>query len=282
MRQLRQQGGRFTRENLGDWLWDDLGHGLADQERFLTMMLGCGICFRTRKLSEEPEVWQYAAPDHLPNLEEFRKEHPNLRLPSAETATTAVSVSFRFLHDGLLRTLLARIGGIGQNAPDYWKYGCFFYVQGGETCVRFDSTNTSEGPSAAGSITFSAWGEQGTAILQKLLVEVERLTPGQQLQPIWSGSSAATTVPAVVKPAEQDAGRGLERLHIEDRRVFISYPWGTRDDEGRQHEAFVDRLCNAVKSWGYDLIRDRQQMKPGDSIRQFMDRGAAPRVWCCC
>ncbi len=49
---------------------------MADQERFLTMMLGCGICFRTRKLSrkgERPEVWEYAAPDHLPTLEEFQK-----------------------------------------------------------------------------------------------------------------------------------------------------------------------------------------------------------------
>ncbi len=72
-----------------------------------------------------------------------------------------MTVSFRFLHDGLLRTLLARIGSIGKNAPDYWKYGCYFRTQDSKIRVRFDSTTTPEGPSAAGSITFSAWGEQG-------------------------------------------------------------------------------------------------------------------------
>jgi internalin A len=84
--------------------------------------------------------------------------------------------------------------------------------------------------------------------------------------------------PACPQPLPSSGSHGLESFHIEDRRVFISYPWGT-SEEGRQHNAFVDRLCAAVRSWNYDLIRDRQEIKPGDSIRQFMDRGArAPRV----
>ena len=110
VRQLRQQGGRFTRENLGDWLWDEARHSIADQERFTHMMLQCGICFRIRKLSKEyeyPEVWQYAAPDHLPTLAEFEELYPSIELPDPATAAVAARLSFPFLHDGLLRSLLA-------------------------------------------------------------------------------------------------------------------------------------------------------------------------------
>ena len=41
----------------------------------------------------------------------------------------------------------------------------------------------------------------------------------------------------------------------------------------------MDRLCASVKSWGFDLVRDRWDMKPGDSIRAFMAKEArVPRV----
>jgi internalin A len=196
VRQLRQQGGRFTRENLGDWLWDDAGHSSADQERFLTMMLSCGICFPMRKLSAEgewPGVWQYAAPDHLPTLAEFVQRHPNIELPDPQSATVGVKVDFRFLHDGLLRTLLARMGEIARNAADYWRYGCYFRDPQSDTRVRFDSTTIPDGPSAAGSITFSAWGGQGRQLLEALLAEVQRLSPAQAVQPQWSSQAAGDT-----------------------------------------------------------------------------------------
>jgi internalin A len=267
IRKLRQQQGRFTREDLGDWIWDDAGHSEKDQERFLEMMLGCGICFGTRRLDGAQE---YAAPDHLPGLEAFRQMNPNIDLPDPATATASVRLRLPFMHDGLLRTLLARIGTVGENAPDYWKYGCYFREQKSSARVRFDSVGPDD--AGAGCITFSGWGEQARPILERLVAEAERLTPGQRPQPEWHGL-------AVHPDAESPAAAGLEALRIEDRRVFVSYPWGGDDDAGRRHEAFVDRLCAALESWGFDVIRDRQRMRPGDSIRQFMERGArAPRV----
>jgi serine/threonine protein kinase len=210
LRQLRWQGGRFTRENLGDWMWDRDGHSTADQERFIKMMLGCGICFRTRKLSGEreyPEVWEYAAPDHLPTLAAYQQRNPNHPLPDPTTAPVAASISFRFLHDGLLRTLLARIGTVAGNAPEYWMYGCYFRVQNPDTQLRFDSTTSPEGPSAAGTITFSAWGEQGRELIATLLAEVERLSPGQPVQPVWSSQAVADATPRPAGRHPRQAGR---------------------------------------------------------------------------
>ena len=197
VRRLRQQGGRFTREDLGYWLWDREGHSIADQERFISMMIGCGICFRMRKLSDEgewPEVWEYAAPDHLPTLAEFQRLYPNIELPDPQTARVAVKVDFRFLHDGLLRSLLVRLGEVGKSAADYWRYGCYFRNQESDIRIRFDSATTPDGPSAAGNITFSAWGEQGRELLERLLEEVQRLSPGQRVQPEWSSQEAGDTL----------------------------------------------------------------------------------------
>jgi internalin A len=197
IRQLRQQGGRFTRENLGDWLWDDEGHSVDDQEQFIHMMLSCGICFRLRELSNErtwPKLWQYAAPDHLPTLEEFQKLYPNVELPDPQSATACVKVDFRFLHDGLLRGLLARLGEIGKNAVDYWRYGCYFRNPRTDTRLHFDSTTTVDGPGAAGSIAFSAWGDQSRELVEQLLKEVQRLSPGQPVQPEWFSHKASDTL----------------------------------------------------------------------------------------
>jgi internalin A len=215
VRQLRQQGGRFTRENLGDWLWDDEGHSIDDQERFLRMMLDCSICFRFRKLSaerERPEVWQYAAPDHLPTLAEFEEHQPNIELPDPATATVAAQLPFRFLHDGLLRSLLARIGEIGKTSAEYWRYGCYFFNPKKNLRFRFDSTTTAEGPGAA-AITFSVWGEQGRELIEALLEEVRRLSPAQAVQPQWFGQIAGTTPrPGAWEPS------GPEELGLRERQ----------------------------------------------------------------
>jgi internalin A len=46
---LRGQRGRFTRADLGGWLWNEQEHSIADQELFLSFMQQCGICFALRR-----------------------------------------------------------------------------------------------------------------------------------------------------------------------------------------------------------------------------------------
>ena len=264
MTRLRQQGGRFTREDLGYWLWDPEGHSIADQERFISMMIGCGICFRMRKLSDEgewPEVWEYAAPDHLPTLAEFQRLYPNIELPDPQTARVAVKVDFRFLHDGLLRSLLVRLGEVGKSAADYWRYGCYFRHQESDIRIRFDSTTTPDGPSAAGNITFSAWGEQGRELLERLLEEVQRLSPGQRVQPEWSSQEAGDTLrpgsaglgPSAPDPRRRSRKAGLDSRVRPDRSARVN------EDNGHGREVSVPELCADCPELSSDLegILDR-------------------------
>jgi internalin A len=51
---------------------------------------------------------------------------------------------------------------------------------------------------------------------------------------------------------------------------YISYAWG--DDgtpEGREREAIVDDLCSSFAEVGIEIGRDKNEIKPGDSIEKF-------------
>jgi internalin A len=188
VRYLRQQEGRFTQENLGDWLWNDAKHTPQDQNRFIQMMLQCGICFRIQQLpSDQPGLptWQYAAPDHLPDFEAFQDLNPNFDPPDSSTAAASLRLTFPFLHDGLLRSLLARIGDIARTNASYWRYGCYFRKPKDHLRFRFDSTTAPEGPNASGTITFTAWGPQSDELITQLLSEVRRLSPAQEPKLDW-------------------------------------------------------------------------------------------------
>ena len=86
---------------------------------------------------------------------------------------------------------------------DYWRYGCYFRNPQKNLRFRFDSTTTAEGPGAAGSITFSAWGEQGRELIEALLAEVQRRNPAGGAAPVVQPGSrrhAAPRSPAATRP----------------------------------------------------------------------------------
>ena len=68
VRNIRRNQGRFTRADLEDWVWRERGHGVGEQELFLSMMQSCGICFEHRLASPHDEgESEYIAPDLLPD-----------------------------------------------------------------------------------------------------------------------------------------------------------------------------------------------------------------------
>ena len=61
---------------------------------------------------------------------------------------------------------------------------------------------------------------------------------------------------------------------------FVSYAWGDATPEGKQRAAVVDRLCAAAEARGIRILRDREQLGPGDRISRFMQRiGQGDRVF---
>jgi len=54
-------------------------------------------------------------------------------------------------------------------------------------------------------------------------------------------------------------------------QVFVSYAWGDETEEGRRRQRVVDDLCVALGAGGMTIRRDRDEMRPGDLISEFMD-----------
>ena len=52
-RKLERQYGRFTRSDLAEWIWQEDGHGVEEQELFISMMQSCGICFQYLRVSTD-------------------------------------------------------------------------------------------------------------------------------------------------------------------------------------------------------------------------------------
>lgn len=56
------------------------------------------------------------------------------------------------------------------------------------------------------------------------------------------------------------------------RQAFVSYAWGDDTPEGRRRGELVDHLCAALTRRGVEVLLDREQMRPGDRISEFMER----------
>ncbi|MGH1353187.1 MAG: COR domain-containing protein [Methyloligellaceae bacterium] len=63
---IKQRNGRFTRSDLGHFLWNKK-YSEEEQELFLQMMISCGVCFIHQPGDEKNNVEAaYIAPDLLP------------------------------------------------------------------------------------------------------------------------------------------------------------------------------------------------------------------------
>ena len=276
--------GRFTRRHLAGMAWQE--HSEADQRVLLDMMVSCGICFPLRNLTDDrnnPE-WLYAAPDLLPAWDEARKRLVLHRLEKTPPDADAC-VRYAFLHEGILRTFLSKVGGQARDAGFYWKYGCWFGEETTQSTILVRSTQAAaDGAPWAGEVTLEAWGDKADELLDRVLKmllaiplghppEVERTTPPPPRRP--EEMRREECPPPTLIGAAHAVG-----LPGESKQVFVSYAWGedtTR--EGRHHEQEVEQLCRRVEGWGYEIIRDKERLRSGDLISEFMKlAGRTPRV----
>jgi internalin A len=85
-------------------------------------------------------------------------------------------------------------------------------------------------------------------------------------QPEQSHAAAPCLESLVHHPLPPPAARGK-------KEVFISYAWGEDTAlQGRQREEVVNRLCERLKAWDHQVVRDKETMKRGDRISAFMKR----------
>ena len=109
-RNLQRYRGRFTRSDLGQWVWDAEGHGIEEQNLFLSLMQQCGICFRLRRGDDRGLEAEYIAPDLLPGRED-PETAAELQQKWEERCDAHATLTYELLPPGLMR---AQAGAFGR------------------------------------------------------------------------------------------------------------------------------------------------------------------------
>jgi internalin A len=271
-KKLRRQKGRFTRSDLGEWLWDAAGHGAAEQELLLSMMESSGICFVHRRAEPDKGIEaEYIAPDLLPEKSDVARELAQ-RWDANRPVATA-EFAYPLLPSGLMRTLISRIGSDAGLDADYWRSGLYVYEIGTGSRAMIEQTLT-EG--WGGRIRIEAQCGQAVVLLERL---TELLRGAEQQMGM---TSTVVSLPPPLPPPAEAAPPPLVFGQEPANRLewCVSYAWGDDTLEGREREAVVDRLCEAADARGITVIRDRTTLGLGERISKFMRRvGRGNRVF---
>ena len=283
LRWLRRARGRFVRSDLLDLVWQ--GYSAAEADLFISMMASCGICFAYREKLRDDEETEYIAPELLPERGDIETELAEKWDPAqpSESAT----FDYALLHPGLMRGVIARIGGqAGVNAI-YWRGGVCVYEKATRSHALIEQEAAED--DWRGRIRIQTQGGQARALLDELMGWVEREGDRIGLRPTVAPSETARLR---AKGLAAHAPDTLEAVHADKPtpvfaqppvpgiECFVSYAWGDPTPEGRDREAIVDQLCGAAADVGIRIVRDKASLRTGDRISQFMQRiGAGGRVF---
>jgi internalin A len=184
LKQLKKLHGRFSREDLELLIWS--GYTPEEQKVFLGMMESCGICFKLRLLDGE---WEYIAPELLPEWAGAQEQL--LGRLRDEPPTSERSARYPFLHDGILRNYLSKLGEHAGDAAIYWKYGCWFYEQTTSSQVLIESIwDDAASQAGVGTIRLRAWGQTANNLVEALFQELRNIRPAKpRKSPALSGQA---------------------------------------------------------------------------------------------
>jgi internalin A len=287
--------GRFSRADLERLIWSD--YTTEEQKVFLGMMESCGICFKVREISYDE--WEYIAPELLPKWSDVQELL--LGRLSDDPPDAEASARYAFLHEGVLRGYLSKLGEHAKDAAIYWKYGCWFFEQKTRSQVLIESQwDDGASEAGAGEIRFRAWGENAESLTDLVLDPLQKLPIGQapkieqtkRIRAQTFVSSSTSVVPRLVQnPLSDDAvssyadigdkSAGLSQLQITDRpeiskgkpEIFVSFAWGDDSSEdARKRTVVVDRLCETLGQHGWHILRDSNVLRSGELISGFMKR----------
>jgi internalin A len=273
--------GRFSRTDLETLIWS--GYTPEEQKVFLDMMESCGICFKVRN-----DEWEYVAPELLPKWSDAQQQLLG-RLRNDPPDATA-NARYAFLHEGILRGYLSKLGQHAKDAAIYWKYGCWFYEQ--KTCsqVLIESQwEDAASEAGAGEIRFRAWGENSESLIDLVLDPLQKMRVGQapEIKRIHNAKVSINAGSGVSSKPRVEAGAGDMEIPSKPElppknipEIFVSYAWGDdSSDDAHQRTEIVDRLCETLGQHGWNILRDSNVLRPGELISGFMKRiGLADHV----
>jgi internalin A len=284
--------GRFSRADLEALMW--ASYTPDEQNAFLSMMESCGICFKVRFLSNNE--WEYLAPELLPIWSDAQEQLLGRLRDDPPDATT--NAHYAFLHEGVLRGFLSRLGEHAKDAAIYWKYGCWFYEQKTRSQVLIESGwDDAASEAGSGTIRLRAWGENAERLIDLVLDALRKLPVGQapkieQVKRIRVRALPHCGEAVSSSHGDADVGKksdGLSQLQITARpelppknipEIFVSFAWGDDSSEDAQKRTEIgDRLCESLKQHGWNILRDSYVLRHGELISGFMKRiGLADHV----
>ncbi len=297
-----RDSGRFTREDLVHLAWEK--HSKEEQVLFLSFMKSCGVCFPCGKAAKGEQ--RFVAPDLLPI---FDKARVKLYAWRDEPGIPTLRLEYRFFHQAVIRNLMSALGSQAGDLAEYWKYGLWLKddQRDAQLLIQFESNATAKRP-AAGALVLKAQGRDPLGLLREVrkvifrqrIVEqpeelltlgnttvsrsaLEGVIDGRVLdshkRPVSAARFAAFFEGREVDPAgEQEKGEAALISPVpltaseKPRELFISYAWEDDSPEGKARGQAVDALQAALKSDGFEPIRDRDAIRPGDQISAFMLR----------
>jgi internalin A len=282
-RQLHQLRGRFTRTLLEALVWQN--YSADEQKLFLSLMTSCGVCFVHRQGDREGKLeTEYIAPELLPSRDEVTAEIDATW--GEPQAAGEIVVDLPFLHPGVMRGIISRIGNAAGMSAVYWKDGACFYETSTRSRALIEQRSSSRPDAWSGQIVVSTQGGQSAELLgslEKWIIEELQRSGCRDWQiqaPFGSRHPALEPKVRARASALADAATARPEKSLafapppSDKRTYcVSYAWNDAS------KAIVDDLCDGAKARGIEVLRDVTGMGLGESIVAFMRRlGASDRV----
>ncbi|NOT87605.1 MAG: TIR domain-containing protein [Lysobacter sp.] len=268
---LRGHNGLFAPEMLDALAWNGR-YSNKEQALLLSMMASCDLIFPAHQWGE---TRYYAMIDALPDAA-ASANHIAMVWPVDAQAVEAVA-EYVFLHDGVLRALLARIGRLAGRDAVYWRHGVCLYDARTASRARIDTEQHADG---SGRVRMRATGPDANALCAKLITLLEDIRIGAPPQITRDDASARSALPRPSSERDHDIQPApIPPLPGQKPVVYISYAWGTQDKDGRRPlQEFAVSLQRSLET-EFDVRRDQEAMLLGDSLEAFMrEIGRGARV----
>jgi internalin A len=268
---LKRRSGLFERAYLAQ-VWQDYSE--AEQRLFLSMMKSCGICFVYREdetEEQDDDTTVYVAPEFLPEKAVVQGQ---IEATWGEGPATHRQVfTYAFLHEGLIRNVISQLGTLAQTRADYFRGGVCLYDA--QTRARALVTQHLQAGEWQGSVSIETKDGDAATLLERLAKLVSEENRKLNLSATTDKVMPVREAPAPQAPVIQAARPPEERP-----KYAISYAWNKEGYVGPDLEAPIDLLCDAAKAKQFEILRDKQNMTPGDRIRTFrLQIARSPRIF---
>jgi len=267
-----RQGGRFTQSDLNDWGWNTL-YTPDQQELLISFMQSCGLCF---ELYSAEQAWYdrtvYLSFEHLPAAsEEQLQQHFDGGL--ADLNEQKQQLLRPRMHKLDWQRFLTLAGSTYGADAKYCRDGLSFKTKQGQSVLILCDLDQQAG--FGGTLKVHVAGPDSADLLQQVTQQLRAVIPDE------------LDVPSMTADRKLGAGVPREQVRPEVASVFLSYAWNSNEQTPFEYEEPVNKIedlllkhgCRTGRSQSADaggpqVLRDKHSMTPGESIVEFMRRGA--------